>query len=121
MGSCDERHTSGFSPCFIKLSSSFSLLDFFSRTKYSGLAILSNVDESTPEMSTVVWVAMTYRAFTLLRGTPLILKGPVTRRAPCSRCLRRMTRLPRNRPARRMRTAPGFKDSLYLVGFKDLR
>ena len=52
---------------------------------------------------------MTYRALTRRRGTPLILKGPVTRRTPWSRVFRRMTRLPRNRPARRMRTVPGWR------------
>lgn len=53
---------------------------------------------------------MTYRELTRRRGTPLILKGPVTRRTPWSRDFRRMTRLPRKRPARRMRTVPGWRD-----------
>lgn len=100
-------HTSAFSPCFRKASSPFSFLLFFSRAKYSGLEILSRTLESRPLRSTFVEVAMTYRAFTLRMGTPLILNGPVTRRAPSFRCLRRTTRLPRKRPARRMRTAPG--------------
>jgi hypothetical protein len=52
---------------------------------------------------------MTYRELTLRRGTPLILKGPVTRRTPWSRVLRRTTRLPRKRPARRIRTVPGWR------------
>lgn len=102
-------HTSGFSPCFRKASSPFCFLLFFSRAKYSGLAILSTTLESRPLRSTFVEVAMTYRAFTLRMGTPLILNGPVTRRAPSLRCLRRTTRLPRKRPARRMRTAPGWR------------
>lgn len=101
------RHTSGFSPCFRNASSPFSFLLFFSRAKYSGLAILSRILESRPLRSTFVEVAMTYRAFTLRMGTPLILNGPVTKSAPSLRCLRRTTRLPRKRPARRMRTAPG--------------
>lgn len=53
---------------------------------------------------------MTYRELTRRRGTPLILKGPVTRRTPWSRVFRRMTRLPRKRPARRMRTVPASRD-----------
>lgn len=64
---------------------------------------------------------MTYRAFTLRRGTPLTLKGPVTRRTPCSRCLRTMTRLPRKRPARRITTVPGVRDWRTLAGRTDLR
>lgn len=114
-------HTSGFSPCLKKASSPFSLFDFFSRTKYSGFETLSSAELSTSLRSTLVDVAMTYRAFTLLSGTPLILNGPVTRRVPWSSCLRRTTRLPRNRPARRMRMAPGWRVSLYLVGLIDFR
>jgi len=117
----ESQHTSGFSPCLKKASSLFSDLDLFSRTKYSGLETLSNVEPSTPLRSTLVDVAMTYREFTLLSGTPLILNGPVTRSVPWSSCLRRTTRLPRNRPARRMRTAPGWRDSRYFVGLMDFR
>jgi hypothetical protein len=50
--------------------------------------------------STLVLVAMTYAGLILLRGTPLILKGPVT-------CLSMTTRFPRKRPARTMQTVPG--------------
>lgn len=113
--------TSGFSPCLKNASSPFSDLLFFSRTKYSGLETLSSVELSMPLRSILVDVAITYREFTRLNGTPLTLNGPVTRRAPCSRCLRRTTRLPRNRPANRISTAPGCSDSLYLVGLIDLR
>lgn len=54
---------------------------------------------------------MTYLALTLRIGTPLILKGPVTSRTPCSRFLSRTTRLPRKRPASRIRTVPGWRVS----------
>lgn len=49
------------------------------------------------------------------------MKGPVTRRTPWSRCLRRTTRLPRKRPARRIRTVPGWRLSRSLVGRTVLR
>ena len=59
--------------------------------------------------------------FTRRRGTPLILKGPVTSRRPDGSCLRKTTRLPLKRPARRMRTVPGVMDSLSLAGLATLR
>lgn len=62
---------------------------------------------------------MTYREFTRRNGTPLILKGPVTSKAPSFKCLRRTTRLPLKRPARRMRTAPGWREARNLVGCND--
>ena len=83
--------------------------------------MLSRALLSTPERSTLVDVAMTYRAFTRRIGTPLTLKGPVIKRAPCDRCLRRMTRLPLKRPARRMRIVPGSRALRYVVGRTDLR
>lgn len=69
----------------------------------------------------MVDVAMTYRAFTLRRGTPLTLNGPVTRRTPWGRCLRRTTRLPRKRPARRMTTVPGVREARGFAGRTVLR
>lgn len=62
-----------------------------------------------PARSTFTDVAMTYLELTRRRGTPLILKGPVTSRTPWSRFLSRTTRLPRNRPASRIRTVPGWR------------
>ena len=64
---------------------------------------------------------MTYRELTRRRGTPLILKGPVTSRTPWSRALRRMTRLPRKRPASRIRTVPGCRDLRGAQARTDLR
>ena len=64
---------------------------------------------------------MTYRAFTLRRGTPLTLNGPVTSSTPCGRCLSSTTRLPRKRPARRMRMAPGTRVGRGAPGRIDLR
>ena len=121
VGDSSVQHTSGFSPCFINASSPFSFLLFFSRAKYFSSPNFSIVFLSSPDKSTFVDVAMTYLAFTLRRGTPLILKGPVTSTAPSLRCLRRTTRLPRKRPARRMRMVPGAKDARKLVGRPVLR
>jgi hypothetical protein len=64
---------------------------------------------------------MTYLAFTRRSGTPLSLKGPVMRRTPWPRCLRRTTRFPRKRPARRMRTVPGSRVGRSLAGWTVLR
>ena len=44
-------------------------------------------------------------------------KGPLTRRRPDLRTLRRTTRLPRKRPARRMSTVPGVSDARVFCGF----
>merc|ERR1719270_668049 len=48
----------------------------------------------TPDTSTLVEVARRNLWFTLLRGAPFSLKGPVTRSRPVSRLLRTMTLLP---------------------------
>ena len=102
----EPARTWGFSPCLKKDSSpAFSLA--FSPVKYFGCEISPSFLSSTPLRSTFCDVAMTYRALTLRSGTPLILKGPVTRRTPWSRFLRRTTRLPRKRPASRIRIVPG--------------
>lgn len=112
--------TSGFSPCLKKASSPL-LSCFFSLVKYPSSATFSTVFSSTPLSSTFPEVAITYRALTLRNGTPLTLNGPVTRSTPCERCLSRTTRLPRKRPARRMRIAPGWSVARGLAGFMDLR
>ena len=64
---------------------------------------------------------MTYRALTLRSGTPLMRNGPVTRRVPSLRCLRRTTRFPRKRPARMMRIEPGTRDARGRAGWMVLR
>lgn len=112
--------TSGFSPC-LKKASSPVFFAALSLEKYSDLETLSKTVLSNPETSSLVDVAMTYRALTRRIGTPLTLNGPVTRRTPWSRLLRRTTRLPRKRPARRMRTVPGVRDLRSLVGRIDFR
>ncbi len=86
-----------------------------------GSATLSMILASTEEMSTFCDVAMTYRELTRRRGTPLTLKGPVTRRTPWSRDLRRTTRLPRNRPASRIRMVPGWREARGAQGRMALR
>merc|ERR1712063_15938 len=48
-------------------------------------------------------------------GTPLTLKGPVTKRRPDPSCFKNTTRLPAKRPARTIKTVPGVMDSLSLV------
>lgn len=112
--------TSGFSPCLKKASSPlFSC--FFSLAKYPSSPTFSTVFSSMPFNSTLPEVAITYRALTLRNGTPLTLNGPVTRSTPCERCLSRTTRLPRKRPARRIRMAPGWRVARGLAGFMDLR
>merc|ERR1719468_655605 len=60
----------------------------------------------TPDTSTLVEVARRNLWFTLLRGAPFSLKGPVTRSRPVSRLLRTMTLLPLWTPARTMATVP---------------
>ena len=107
---CAARHglTSGFSPWAKNCSSPF-LFSALSRVKYPSSPTFSTTCSSIPFKFTFDFVVMTYLALTRLNGTPLILKGPVTRRTPWGRCLRRMTRLPRKRPARRISTLPGFK------------
>merc|ERR1719463_342022 len=60
---------------------------------------------------------MQKRWFTRLRGTPFTAYGPVTRRRPLSSCLRKTTRRPRKRPARRISTVPGVIDFRSFVGF----
>lgn len=113
-------HTCGFSPCLKKASSpAFSLA--LSAVKYLGCATSSTFFWSTPARSTFCDVAMTYLEFTLRSGTPLILKGPVTRRTPWSRDLRRTTRLPRKRPARRIRMVPGWSELRGVQGRRALR
>lgn len=98
--------TCAFSPCLKKASSeAFSLA--FSPTKYLDVETSLILASGTPARSTLSEVAMTYLELTRRRGTPLILKGPVTSRTPWSRVLSRTTRLPRKRPARRIRTVPG--------------
>jgi hypothetical protein len=59
---------------------------------------------------------MTYAWFTRRSGTPLILYGPDTKRRPDSSAFKQTTRLPRNRPARRIRTVPGEMDLRILGG-----
>lgn len=49
------------------------------------------------------------------------MNGPVTNNNPLANCFKKTTRLPRKRPARRMRTVPGVMDERSLVGFSDLR
>jgi hypothetical protein len=105
----NSARTWGFSPCLKKASSpAFSLV--FSAVKYFGFEISSILASSIPARSTFRDVAMTYLELTRRRGTPLILKGPVTSRTPWSRFLRRTTRLPRKRPASRIRTVPGWSE-----------
>lgn len=112
--------TCGCSPC-LKKASSLALSLAASRAKYLGSETSSILAWSTPARSIFCEVAMTYRELTRLRGTPLILKGPVTRRTPWSRVLRSTTRLPRNRPARRIRTVPGVRESRGAQGRRVLR
>lgn len=112
--------TSGFSPCLKKASSPlFSC--FFSLVKYPSSPAFSTVFSSIPFSSTLADVEITYRALTLRNGTPLTLKGPVTRRTPCGRCLSRITRLPRNRPATRMSIVPGWRFARGFAGLMVLR
>ena len=56
-------------------------LGTFSLEKYSTL----NLATSTPETSTLVEVAITYLALTLLNGTPLTLNGPETNKVLSSK------------------------------------
>merc|ERR1719251_363109 len=58
----------------------------------------------TPETSILVAVASRNLWFTLLRGVPFSLKGPVTRSSPVSSCFRTTTLFPLCTPARRMAT-----------------
>ena len=51
----------------------------------------------------------------------MTLNGPVTSKRPPSSCLRKTTRLPRKRPARRMSTVPGVIVERSLVGLSTLR
>merc|ERR1719225_131958 len=68
----------------------------------------------TPETSILVAVASRNLWFTLLRGVPLSLKGPVTRSSPVSSCFRTTTLFPLWTPARRMATVPA--DSPLVLG-----
>lgn len=120
-GNGDNVLTSGFSPCLKKASSPFPLLPLFSLAKYSGLETFSRIFSSTDEMSTLVEVAITQRAFTRRKGQPLQTNGPVTSRTPWSRCLRTIVLFPRKRPARRMTTVPGVMDARVLAGRMALR
>ncbi len=115
-----ELRTCGCSPC-LKKASSLALSLATSRAKYVGSETSLILAWSTPARSIFCEVAMTYRELTRLRGTPLILKGPVTRRTPWSRVLRSTTRLPLNRPASRMRTVPGVRESRGTQGRRVLR
>lgn len=115
-----SERTWGFSPCLKKASSpAFSAVR--SRAKYFSEAISSTFLLSRPLRSILYEVAITYRELTRRRGTPLILNGPVTRRTPCSRFLRRTTRLPRKRPASRIRTVPGWRVERGAQARTDLR
>ena len=49
------------------------------------------LETSAPATLTYVLVVMVYTWFTRLRGTPLTLKGPLTRRRPDASCLRKTT------------------------------
>merc|ERR1719373_1154264 len=86
-----------------------------SLVKYSSLTL----EKSAPFRSTFALVAMQKRWFTRRRGTPFTAYGPVTRSSPLSSCFRKTTRRPRNRPARRMRTAPGVSPFFSFVVFWD--
>ena len=67
---------------------------------------------STLATSTFVCVAATYAWFTRRRGTPLMRCGPATSSSPEASCLRKTTRFPLKRPARRTTTVPGTSDFL---------
>merc|ERR1712038_31241 len=64
----------------------------------------------TPETSILVAVASRNLWFTLLRGVPFSLKGPVTRSSPVSSCFRTTTLFPLWTPARRMATVPADRE-----------
>merc|ERR1719333_507022 len=98
---------SGFAAPSAKNSDSLLPFLAFSRAKY----LSSNFFASTFEMSTFVCVPITNLWLTRRNGTPFTFMGPVTRSSPDSSCFKQITRLPRNRPERRIRTAPGFTDS----------
>jgi len=86
-----------------KVSSDFLALLAFILLKKSSL-ICSAL---TPLISTLVEVGITVLWLTLLRGTPLILKGPVTKRSPDLSCFKKTTLFPLNLPTKRIKTVPG--------------
>ena len=69
-----------------------------------------------PSKSILVEVAITYAWFTRRRGTPLILKGPVTNNNPLSSCFKKTTLFPLNLPANKIKTVPGVIEGRSLVG-----
>jgi len=97
-----ELFTSG-APAAKKASSDFLVFLTLILLKNSSL----RASALTPEMSTLVEVGMTVDWLTLLRGTPLSLKGPVTKRRPDLSCLKKTTLLPLNLPTKRIKTVPG--------------
>lgn len=56
---------------------------------------------------TVIFVGITKLWFTLLKGTPLTLNGPVTNNNPESSCFKNTTLFPLNLPDNKMRIYPG--------------
>lgn len=70
----------------------------------------------TPSRLTLVDVAMTYAGLTLLRGTPLIAYGPVTRRLPEGRDFKAIALLPLWAPESKITTDPGWIDFLPVLG-----
>ena len=59
---------------------------------------------------------MTYAWLTRRRGTPLILKGPVTNNNPLASCFKKTTLFPLNLPANKIKTVPGVIEERSLVG-----
>lgn len=70
----------------------------------------------TPSSATFVEVAITYAGLTLLRGTPLIAYGPVTRRFPEARDFKTTALLPRCAPESKITIVPGWIDFLPTLG-----
>ena len=68
---------------------------------------MSSTFAVTPSRPTLVEVAMTYAGLTLLRGTPLMAYGPVTRMLPEGKFFRAIALLPLWGPDRRITTVPG--------------
>lgn len=70
----------------------------------------------TPSRATFVEVAITYAGFTLLRGTPLMAYGPVTKRFPEGRDFKAIALLPLWAPESKITTVPGVIDFLPALG-----
>merc|ERR1711924_249091 len=79
---------------------------FFFVCSFLKKSSLTSAGTLTPEMSTFVWVAITYDCGTRRRGTPLTAYGPLMSSRPLSSCFRNTKRCPLKRPARRISTVP---------------